>query len=96
MPSKLTKMTANIVALSLTQRFIKSISTGIFPAEWKFARATPIFNTWKRDTQTTIGQSIIPTVAKFSKILYTTRFIVNNLLTHCHLALHLYIVHSLH
>ena len=48
-PSNLLKMAANIVAPSLTQIFTKSISTGIFPTEWKFARVTPIFSKGKRD-----------------------------------------------
>ena len=42
-------MAANIVAPSLTQIFTKSISTGIFPTEWKLARVTPIFKKGKKD-----------------------------------------------
>ena len=42
-PSKLLKMAASIVAPSLTDVFTKSILTGIYPTEWKLARAAPIF-----------------------------------------------------
>ena len=42
-PSRLLKMAGNIIAPSLTQIFIKSINTGIFPTEWELARVTPIF-----------------------------------------------------
>ena len=47
--SRLLKMAGNIIAPSLTQIFIKSINTGIFPTEWKLARVTSIFKKGKRD-----------------------------------------------
>ena len=58
-------MAGNIITPSLTQIFIKSFNTGIFPTEWKLARVTPIFKKGKRD------DLFIPTVAKiFEKIIY--------------------------
>ena len=42
-------MAGDIVAPSLTQIFTKSISTGVFPTEWKLARVSPIFKKGKRD-----------------------------------------------
>ena len=48
-PSRLLKMAGNIIAASLTQIFMKSINTGIFPTEWKLARVTHIFKKGKRD-----------------------------------------------
>ena len=87
-PSKLLKMAGNIVAPSLTQIFTKSISTGIFPTEWKLARVTPIFKKGKRDDPNNYRPiSIIATVAKiFEKIIYDQLyeyFTDNNLLAHC-------------
>ena len=71
-PSRLLKMAGNIIAPSLTQIFIKSINTGIFPTEWKLARVTPIFKKDKRDDPNNYRPiSVIPTVAKiFEKIIY--------------------------
>ena len=67
--NSLLKMAGNVVAPSLTQIFTKSISTGIYPTEWKLARVSPIFRMGKRDhTKKNYRPiSIIPTVAKFSK-----------------------------
>ena len=48
-PNKLLKMAGDKVAPSLTQIFTKSISTGVFPTEWKLARVSPIFKKGKRD-----------------------------------------------
>ena len=71
-PSKLLIMAGKIVAPSLTQIFIKSISTGIFPTEWKLARVIPTFKKGKKnDPKNYRPISIIPTVAKiFEKIIY--------------------------
>ena len=87
-PSRLLKMAGNIIAPSLTQIFIKSINTGIFPTEWKLARVTPIFKKGKRDDPNNYRPiSIIPTAAKiFEKIIYDQLCDYlkdNNLLTHC-------------
>ena len=87
-PNKLLKMAGDIVAPSLTQIFTKSISTGVFPTEWKLARVSPIFKKGKRDDPNNYRPiSIIPTVAKiFEKIVYDQLCEYlndNNLLTHC-------------
>ena len=81
-------MAGDIVAPSLTQIFTKSISTGVFPTEWKLARVSPIFKKGKRDDPNNYRPiSIIPTVAKiFEKIVYDQLCEYlndNNLLTHC-------------
>ena len=87
-PNKLLKMAGDIVVPSLTQIFTKSISTGVFPTEWKLARVSPIFKKGKRDDPNNYRPiSIIPTVAKiFEKIVYDhlcEYLNDNNLLTHC-------------
>ena len=86
-PNKLLKMAGDIVTPSLTQIFTKSISTGIFPTEWKLARMSPIFKKRKRgDPNNYRPISIIPTVSKiFEKIIYDQLcgyLNDNNLLTH--------------
>ena len=69
-PSRLLKMAGNIIAPSLTQIFIKSINTGIFPTEWKLARVTLIFKKG-HDPNNYRPISVIPTVAKIlEKIIY--------------------------
>ena len=76
-PSGLLKMSGNIIAPSLTQLFIKSINTNIFPTEWKLARLTPIFKKDKRETRTIIDQyPLFRPLPKFSKKSYTTSFVI--------------------
>ena len=68
-PNKSLKMAANIVAPSLTQIITKSISTGLFPTEWKLTRVTPIFKKGKRDDPNNLRPiPLIPTVAEFLEI----------------------------
>ena len=68
-PNKFLQMAANIVAPSLTQIIIKSISTGLFPTEWKLTRVTPIFMKRKRDDPNHSRPiPLIPTVAEFLEI----------------------------
>ena len=43
LPAKLIKLASPYIAKSLTTIFNRSISTGIFPFEWKNARVTPIY-----------------------------------------------------
>ena len=79
----LLKMAGNIIAPSLTQIFIKSINTGIFPTDWKLGRVTPIFKKGKRDDQYPLFRPL----PKFSKKSICEQFCDylkdNNLLTHC-------------
>ena len=68
-PNKFLEMAANIVAPSLTQVIIKSVSTGLFPTEWKLTRVTPIFKKGKRDDPNSLRPiPLIPTVAEFLEI----------------------------
>ena len=53
---KLLKIAADVVAPSLTEIFIQSINTGIFPYEWKEARVSPYTNTALNLMQVTTGQ----------------------------------------
>jgi len=84
-PNRLLKLSASIIAPSLTKIFSKSIETGIFPQEWKLAKVTPIF---KKGDKTDPGNyrpiSVIPVVSKvFEKIIYDQLFAYfneNNLL----------------
>ena len=71
-PSKLLKMAASIVAPSLTAIFTKSITTGIYPTEWKTARVTPVFKKGvKSDLNNYLPIFVIPVVSKvFEKIVY--------------------------
>ena len=81
-PSRLLKMAGNTIAPSLTQIFIKSINTDIFPTEWKLARVTPIFKKGKGTTRTTIDQyPLFQPLPKFSKKLYTTSFVIILMIT---------------
>ena len=42
-PNRLLKIAADVVAPSLTGIFNQSSVTGIFPADWKMAKVSPIF-----------------------------------------------------
>ena len=65
-------MAANIVAPSVTQIFDKSIHSGIFPADCKLARVSPIFKKGdKTDMNNYRPISVISAVAKiFEKAIY--------------------------
>ena len=70
--SKLLKISASVISASITVIFNTSISTGIFPDEWKLARVTPIFKSGKTsDLNNYRPISIIPVIAKvFEKVIY--------------------------
>ena len=87
-PNKLLKIAADVVAPSLTEIFIQSINTGIFPNEWKEARVSPSYKHGaKSDPSNYRPISVIPTVSKiYEKIIYDQLYAylnVNNLLTYC-------------
>ena len=71
-PCKLLRISAEIVAPSLTQIFNKTISTSIFPTDWKLARVTPIFKKGKKDDMNNYRPiSVISVVAKiFEKFTF--------------------------
>ena len=71
-PCKLLRISAEIVAPSLTQIFNKTISTIIFPTDWKLARVTPIFKKGKKDDMNNYRPiSVISVVAKiFEKFTF--------------------------
>ena len=67
-PNKLIKIAAEIISPSLTEIFARSISTGIFPSEWKTARVSPIFKKGKKNDRTTIDRyQLFQQSLKFSK-----------------------------
>ncbi len=76
----------DLIAKSLIQIFNQSVTTGIFPDEWKNARITPLFkNAGKRNDRSNYRPiSIIPFVAKvLERLVYHQLYnhlIVNNLL----------------
>ena len=72
----------------ITEIFARSISTGIFPSEWKTARVSPIFKKGKKNDPNNYRPiSVIPAVAKiFEKVIFEqlyNYFNINRLLTHC-------------
>jgi hypothetical protein len=85
-PNRLLKISSHIISPSLTSIFHSSITTGIFPTEWKQARVTPIF---KKGEKTDPGNyrpiSVISSISKiYEKIIYDqlySYFNDNNLLT---------------
>ena len=84
-------MAASIVAPSLTAIFTKSITTGIYPTEWKTARVTPAF---EKDIKSDLNNyrpiSVISVVSKvFEKLVYDQLYQYlndNKLLSSCHLS----------
>ena len=85
-PNKLLKITADVIAPSLTEILAKSMYTGIFLNEWKKARVSPVYkNGAKREPSNYRPISVVPTVSKiFEKIIFdlpNKYFNENNLLT---------------
>jgi hypothetical protein len=74
-PCKLLRISAEIVAESLTQIFNKTISTSIFPTDWKLARVTPIFKKSKKDDMNNYRPITVISVAE--------RFLKSLLLSSC-------------
>ncbi|CAB4019802.1 Hypothetical predicted protein, partial [Paramuricea clavata] len=87
-PNKLIKIAAEIISPSLIEIFARSISTGIFPSEWKTVRVSPIFEKGKKNDPNNYRQiSVVPAVAKiFEKVIFEQVYNylnTNHLLTHC-------------
>ena len=70
--AKVLKIAAPVIAPSLALIFNQSISTGIFPSDWKIARVTPIFKTGaKHDMGNYRPISVISIVSKImEKLIY--------------------------
>jgi retron-type reverse transcriptase len=66
------RIAAEIVAPSLTQIFNKTISTRIFPTDWKLARVTPIFKKGKKDDMNNYRP--IPVISVVAKIFVKFTF----------------------
>ena len=86
--SKLLKMAAPVIATSITDLYNCSISTGVFPEEWKLARVVPVFKKGIRsDVNNYRPISIIPIIAKvFEKAIYDQLYKYlsdNNMLSNC-------------
>ena len=65
MPGRLLKVSAPIIAPSLTYIYNLSLSTSTFPYEWKAAKVTPLFKSGDRNlTENYRPISILPIVAK--------------------------------
>ena len=86
LPIKLIKATAPIVVESLTALLNTIINTGIFPAEWKLARVTPIHKSGPRNLLDNYRPiSVLPVLSKLlEKIMYHQLYgylMANNLLS---------------
>ena len=86
--ARLLRECPDLISESLTLIFNRSINTGIFPDEWKYAKVIPIHKHGKRNcTDNYRPISIIPVVAKvFERIIYNQLslfFCENRLLNNC-------------
>lgn len=63
---------ADLISVSLSDLFNKSLTSGIFPDDWKCARVTPLFKQGERsDLNNYRPISVIPVIAKvFERIVY--------------------------
>ena len=84
--SRLIRECSDLIAESLCLIFNRSITTGIFPNEWKCAKVIPIYKQGKRNCVDNYRPiSIVPIVAKvFERVIYDQLYIFiaeNELLT---------------
>ena len=84
-PAKLLKLAGNIISPSLTKIFNCSLSSGIFPEDWKVARVSPVYKAGtKSDPNNYRPISVVPIVAKiFEKLVHNQLYrylATNNLL----------------
>ena len=72
LPAKLIKLASPYITKSLTTIFNKSISTGMFPCEWKTAKVTPIYKSGPKSNLDNYRPiSIISVIAKtMEKLAY--------------------------
>ena len=82
--SRILKLSANVIAPSLSLIFNQIISTGIFPNDWKIARITPIFKSDAKDKMTNYRPiSVISIISKIAeKSIYDQ---IYNYLHNCNL-----------
>ena len=86
--SKLLKISAPVICTSIAEVFNCSISSGIFPDDWKLARVTPVFKSGDSyDVNNYRPISIIPVIAKVCEKIIFDQFYKflndNNLLSNC-------------
>ena len=87
LPGNLLKIAADILAPSLTKIFNKSLSTGIYPNDWKLARVVPVFKSGDRSDMNNYRPiSIISSVAKIFEKIVCDQFYeflsLNDLISH--------------
>ena len=72
----------SILAEPLSQLFNLSLSTGIFPDQWKIARIAPIYKDGKSDNRSNYRAiSVLPVISRlFEKLVYDQyyHFLVSN------------------
>ena len=70
--ARLIRECADLISVSLSDLFNKSLTSGIFPGDWKCARVTPLLKKRERsDLNNYRLISVIPVIAKvFERIVY--------------------------
>ena len=72
--SRILKLSAKVIAPSLTIIFNQTILTGIFPNDWKIARITPIFKSDAKDKMTNYRPiSVISIISKIAEKVSMTK-----------------------
>ena len=67
-PSRISKLSAKVIAPSLTIIFTQTILTGIFPNDWKIARITLIFKPDAKDKMTNYRPiSVVSIISKIAE-----------------------------
>ena len=68
--NRILKIAAPIICQSLTDIFNLSISSSVFPSEWKMAKGAPIFKLGKRENVNNCRPiSVLPTIARIFESL---------------------------
>ena len=74
-PIKILKLSANIIAPSMTKLFNYSVLNGVFPYDWKIAKVIPFY---KKGLKTMLDNyrpiSILPPISKAMKIYFMTNY----------------------